>query len=353
MIDFIDIIKNYSCVKKISFDLNGEDEVNLLIIEQDLDAHYIEKNINKIKGYVAVKNNLHIESFFNNKFNLLYKDNEYSVFFNHDIIIQFNRFSQLHNNIDILFSHTGQLNGFTESIINTKKNVIVITGNSDYILQPDNEKNNDESEIYITIPDSVSKWFSSNCFSNNDKVHILPAGIENSVECGRPNHGVVWPAAIEKKNCLNKKHNIIPSKKIYANFNVNTNPPHRSAIKNICEKNDYITFKNYGTSYNEFVNDILNHEAVVCPQGNGGSGDNHRIYETLYLRRIPLTFNKKMYSKLHNLFPVVLLNDADELNNIDLLNKKIAEAKEKTFFYLDFYYWESLILNEYRKLQHT
>lgn len=346
----IDLIKQYSCIKHISNNLDEDKEVNFYHIEKNIEPEYIEKNLFKINGYIQVGNNLSIKNFLERKFNKLFSDNSYSVFYNHDIIIQFNRYSSLHNNKNIFFAHMGQLGDITRQVTDLKEKAILITGNSDYILQPENEKNNEESEIFVTIPDNVQKWFTANCFSNNLKIQILPAGIENSVDCKRTGHGVGWPAAIEKKNLLSQKYNVIPTKKIYANFHIGSNPPHRTAVKNICENKDYVTLKNYGIPYAEFVSDILDHEAVICPQGNGGSGDNHRIYETLYLRRIPITFNKKLYNKLHNLFPVVLLNNVEELGNIQELDKKIQEAKAKTFFYLDFYYWEKLILDEYSKL---
>lgn len=80
-------------------------------------------------------------------------------------------------------------------------------------------------------------------------------------------------------------------------------------------------------------------------------GDNHRIYETLYLNRIPITFNKIMYERLHHNFPVILLEDESQLSNVDLIKNKINIIKNnfpenyKEIKELKFSFWEEKIKN--------
>ena len=78
----------------------------------------------------------------------------------------------------------------------------------------------------------------------------------------------------------------------------------RNKIKNLCENCNHVTFKNYGLSYQEFISDVISHDAVLCPVGNSPEGvaDNHRIYEVLYSNRIPIVFAKNqnvLYNKLY------------------------------------------------------
>jgi hypothetical protein len=85
---------------------------------------------------------------------------------------------------------------------------------------------------------------------------------------------------------------------------------------------------------------------VLCPQGNG-LGDNHRIYETLYLNRIPITTGPHVHKSLHYKFPVVLIEDVNLLNNYDLVKEQVEIAKKKEWdrSLLDLDYWESKILS--------
>ena len=85
---------------------------------------------------------------------------------------------------------------------------------------------------------------------------------------------------------------------------------------------------------------------MLCPQGNG-LGDNHRIYETLYLNRIPITTGPHVHKSLHHKFPVVLIEDINLLNNYDLIKEQVEIAKTKEWdrSLLDLDYWKSKILS--------
>lgn len=84
----------------------------------------------------------------------------------------------------------------------------------------------------------------------------------------------------------------------------------------------------------------------MCPQGNG-FGDNHRIYETLYLNRIPITTGQHVYKTLHHNFPVVYIDNVKLLKNHEYMKEQIEIAKLKKWDrnLLDLDYWESKILS--------
>lgn len=255
-------------------------------------------------------------------------------------LLQINKFSELHDGQSIIFCKTDFIENEFENIKKIKNKVIFITGNSDYCITDD---------IVAKAPKNIKKWFCQNRLSDNNLLESIPLGIENTIQCTRDGHGFVWPHAIEKPLIINrhkneKKHTY--DNLIYANFNIQTNLIHRSEVKNFISNLDYITKDESNLSYINFVNKILCHEAVLCPQGNG-KGDNHRIYETLHLGRIPITFSNEQFKYLHHKFPVVLIQDIKQLGDKDYIKNKIHEAQSKfDNKYLDINYWIMKIKNE-------
>jgi hypothetical protein len=207
------------------------------------------------------------------------------------------------------------------------------------------------------MPDNIHKWYAQNGLGNHPKLEIIPEGLQPSF--GSKGGDVGYEIAIVKEQLLNDLSDDIPPKNlVYANFAVATNPRFRENIKNICINSHFIdwdetvNFSDYSLynnfeSLNYFYKKILNYQSVVCPIGNGI--DTHRVYETLYLNRIPITFNRLIYEKLYHNYPVVLLDNPEELNDENLIISRIKSAKNKIFdenmLYYD--YWKNVILNDY------
>jgi hypothetical protein len=249
--------------------------------------------------------------------------------------LEINKLSYLHNNKNIFFCKTDYVLDVFQYIKNIDNEIVFITGNSDYCITDD---------IVDRMPKNITRWFCQNRLSDNPILKSIPIGLENTIQCKVPDHGYVWPHAIEKPAMLLQSTTVNPDKCIYANFNINTNIKHRSLIKNICQATSHITWQEYGTSYSQFINGILEHKAVVCPQGNG-PGDNHRIYETLYLKRVPITFNPIQYRYLHRLFPILLLENENDLYDKSIeskINQLFIEAQYDNAF-LDINTWINLI----------
>ena len=275
--------------------------------------------------------------------------------------IQINKFLELHDGEKIFYTKHDCLKEAVSQIGALNRDVILIINGSDFCVY------NETLEI---IPDNVKKIFTHNCHADlsltGDRVIPIPRGIEISEAinvnsyawCGVEIEGE------EKRQVLSSPPHKEPSKFIYANFRVATNTTHRTQIRNIAIEKSYITWKEppgksdrerfeSNISYMEFVNDILDHQAVLCAQGNDW-GCNLRIYETLYLSRIPITFNSGLYRNLHHLFPTVLITDLKQLDDKEELQASIdlaAEKWETSRKYLDFNYWKDMILEEAKKLR--
>ena len=250
-----------------------------------------------------------------------------------------NKFSSLHEevyNVPIIFSKVDWLHLDFHAISKWRTDCIVVCGNSDYCVG--NEYHPVGRTLVDIIPSNVKKLFCQNCLitkdhPNYDKVEPLPIGIENYVPCKRSDCGPLPPFATEKQHLLSTLdlHTTPITNKIYSNFTLRRNCqslPHREKIIQISKECSHIEWQEPILTNEQFYKEVLNHEATVCAQGNG-PGDNHRIYEVLYLNRIPITFNREMYDRMHKHFPVVHLEEENMLRDFQYMSKRILEAKQK------------------------
>lgn len=262
-------------------------------------------------------------------------------------IIQINRFSRLNNGNNVIFSKTDFVPQVLNSIRGNNQKTILISGNSDKCID-DNLANN--------IPANLVKWFCQNRLSDHEKLEAIPIGIDNCISCSVPNNGYVWQHSQEHHNFLNKEYNINPTKFLYGNFSLETNSA-RKTLVSICDKLEYVTLDTIGghnqsnaRPYNAYINNILKHRAVLCPQGEG-MGDNHRIYEVLYLKRIPIVFNPYQYKYIHYNFPVVFCEDFSEIKDKKTLENRIDDVYNNVdWSKLDCQYWLDKIQQEIDKL---
>ena len=248
-------------------------------------------------------------------------------------IIQLNKFSILHNGETIIFCKTDYLSSEFENIKRIKNDVVLISGNSDYGITDD---------IINELPNNVIRWYAQNALVNHEKLIPIPMGIENKLPSLREDHGIGYYERVELKETLLKR-NIIkhPTKKIYSNFNVDTNPHHRNQVKHICESSNHIYWETPNLSLETFFDNILDYEMIVCPAGNGV--DTHRLWEVLYSNRIPITVkigDYKIY-ELYEQLPIIILDSIEDLGNIEIINFKLMEIYSKTFNLetVDLNYW--------------
>lgn len=250
--------------------------------------------------------------------------------------LQLNKLADLHNGRQVIFCKTDYLDAELKKIKKLKHQVVLVSGNGDVGI---------DARFVSNLPDNVLMWYCQNNLFYHDRLRAIPIGLENTVECKRRGHGMAWPHAVEKLELLTKAYNNrnkrSPSKLLYANFNIQTNKQ-RIPIMNICKQSSFITWDEPKLSYSEFITRVIDHEAVICPAGNGV--DTHRLYEILYCGVIPVTIKTgdyALYTQLYNNLPIVVLNHINELQNEDKLKELIAAAKQKqaNIQLLDCAYW--------------
>lgn len=256
-------------------------------------------------------------------------------------LLQINKFAGLHDGKRVRFCKTDHLGKEFREIRKLKSEVILISGNGDEGIGIDHIR---------SMPDNISAWYGQNAGIEHERLHPIPLGLENTFPSKRRGHGVGWPHAVEKLEMLNRPGLALipadPGKLIYSNFNELTNPAHRSPIKKASKRLPHISWEEPSLNYGEFVQNVLSHEAVICPAGNGI--DTHRIYEVLYCGRVAVTFkiaDSPLYQQIYGRLPVVILDDVEELDDVKKLEGLIQWARQKPVSpeLLDYGYWRSLI----------
>jgi len=253
--------------------------------------------------------------------------------------IQINKFSNLHNNNNIFFCKTDFIFDDFNYIKTLDTDIILITGNSDYGIT---------DKIVESAPRNIKKWFAQNALSNNEILEPIPIGLENKIESNRSGHGIGYKdRMIIKEKLLSHKSAIIPSKNIYANFNIQTNFAYRLAIKNLCMECSHIDWQESNLSLEDWFKNIIDYRMMVCPIGNGV--DTHRLWEALYYNIVPITIkinNYKLY-QLYEQLPIIILDKMKDLLNLSLINKKYEEAITKQYDknLLTYEYWKTKILS--------
>ena len=187
---------------------------------------------------------------------------------------------------------------FSSPLLLPDENFILLTHNSDYGVDPSHLK-------YLEYP-FLEKWYAQNVNFEHQKLIPIPKGIANS----EWPHGDVSALEFVIQSDL-EKNNLM-----YANFNINTNHKQRS----YCLKFVPNEFVENDVSFQAYLTHTAQSLFSICPLGNGI--DSHRIWESLYLKTIPITERTYNIEYLKNKFnlPIILVDDWSELSNMSILN---------------------------------
>jgi len=253
--------------------------------------------------------------------------------------LEHNKLSHLHDEKTIFFCKTDYILQDFETIAKLNNTVILITGNSDYPIT---------DHIISLAPKNIKKWYAVNALTHNPMIEPIPLGLENQYFSLRDNHGIGYPerASLKETILQNIDKNYIPTKFLYCNFNISTNPDHRQKVYNIAKKLNHITIDQPNLSLHDFFKKIQDHKMTVCPAGNGI--DTHRLWEVLYCGRIPITINLANY-KIYDLYsrlPIIILDKIEDLLNYDLIEHKYNTiiSTKYNLDILDSSYWIDKIL---------
>jgi len=175
----------------------------------------------------------------------------------------------------------------------------------------------------IQLPLNVAKVFAVNAVYNTDQVVPFPFGLQRKMT--------------DEDNRLdimlqNIGDDTEPKKLLYINMGIGRNPDRQPIAK--FETNNWVTTRFDENSkffpyekYQDFLDEIKNHKYMLCPQGHGM--DTHRVWEALYLRRVPVMKRHPYYEKLMAGFPVLFVDDWSDVTE-ELLTQSDLYARAQT-----------------------
>jgi hypothetical protein len=185
--------------------------------------------------------------------------------------------------------------------------------------------------IFDKIPENVLGVFAVNSISFGGKVHPIPYGLQRKLSSSDNRLNVMTKTITDY---------IQPTKLLYVNHSIKTNPNERMGINEWFIDKPWSTVDTYRIDYETFLNKIKNHKFMVCPIGN--AIDCHRNWEVLYLKRVPIMKKNKYLEELFYDFPVLFVNEFSEITeellikNDDLYNEALKINYDKLDLYLLF-----------------
>jgi len=183
----------------------------------------------------------------------------------------------------------------------------IITHESDYAITKD---------IFDLKPANVEKGYAINVNYDHKNLIPIPLGIANSY-CG---------ITLKVNNLNSLKYS--PTKLLYINHRVNTNPEERQWIYDYFSDKEWCTIKTPNLSLEEYKIDLDDHKFMLCPNGNGI--DTHRLWECLYHKGIIPVIESHVNYKMCELYPVLIVHSFKDLTE-EFLKQKYHEIKSKDF----------------------
>uniref|UniRef100_A0A6C0JZA6 Exostosin GT47 domain-containing protein n=1 Tax=viral metagenome TaxID=1070528 RepID=A0A6C0JZA6_9ZZZZ len=236
-----------------------------------------------------------------------------------------------YDNPRVIFCYTHRIDAFAQIIKYFKNPFILITHNSDGIIE-----NNSNVNDILDSPNLV-KWYAQNVVVCHEKLRVLPIGIANDQ----------WPHGNTDKimeNIDNPK-----TKKVYFNFNIATNPhKRRECYDKLLPK----LSPNPAVSPNEYHKILSQYEFCICPEGNGV--DTHRLWEALYLKCIPIVLQSSHIDILRTQIniPMVILQSWDEMDISKLDYNSYQIDSEHYYIPLSMDYYKEQIAQDVENLSY-
>ena len=223
-----------------------------------------------------------------------------------------------YNNPPTIFCYTHRLADFTQIIKYFKNPFVLITHNSDGIVEPTEITN------YLLAQLIIVRWYAQNAMVYHEKLRVLPIGMANNQWL----HG--------NTDRIMENLNITKTKSVYFNFNISTNVEKRQDCYN---KLLHKLTPDPPVSSEEYHKILSQYESCICPEGNGV--DTHRLWEALYLKCIPIVLQSSHIDILRTQLniPMVVLGSWDELDisKLDYISFPIHNADYYTKLQMDYY----------------
>ena len=208
---------------------------------------------------------------------------------------------------DVIFCHSNFIHElfFLLKNIDNLKNIKLVTSQSDVKIT---------KQLFKTKPKCISEWYGINIDYEHEKLFPIPLGIANNYS----------PKNLTYSNFLAKEKVSPKFKKIYCNYNPNTNNYERKNIKDKFLSNDLLFFDEPNLSFEQYASRLREYEFVLCPWGNGF--DTHRFWETLYSGSIPVTKAHHTYSFIPS-SNALFIDSYDDINE-NLLNEFLQNYQQ-------------------------
>ena len=215
---------------------------------------------------------------------LLYKLTEFELFENAIIFC---------NNISLksLFKQLDEVADFN--------NIKLITHQTDQLI---------DEEIFNLKPDCISKWFSINVGYDHPDLVPLPLGLGNDFQDNQINSSDI------NDDYLVNNEELQPH--LYLNFKESTNFKERKNLYEYFSNTDWVTIESPNLSKIQYKEAISKSNFILCPWGNGV--DTHRLWESLYYGKIPVTKYHHTYSHLNNL-PILFVDKYEDITQERLI----------------------------------
>jgi hypothetical protein len=232
-----------------------------------------------------------------------------------------------YDNPSIVFVYTHRIfDFFSKYIYKFKNRFILVSHNSD--------KNIDESFKAFADHHLIVHWFSQNANIKHEKISYIPIGVANTQwqHGNRELFNNIKPISFKDK-----------AKLVYFQFSIHTNPEKRLLCKSKLEK--YYTFTE-NVSQIEYLNRLNSSKFIIAPEGNGI--DTHRLWESLFCGSIPIVKKCILTEEISKIFPIILIEDWDEVTPAFLENKsKEYENINISYKKLSIEYYKNVI-NTYK-----
>jgi len=236
-----------------------------------------------------------------------------------------------YDNPSIVFCYTHRIKILSEKIHYFRNNFVLITHNSD-----ENIFDNEVSKSILKF-EKLHKWYSQNVCFYHDKLYPIPIGIANSMwEHGNLSFFYNFDS--------NKNFYFTKNKKVYFQFNINTNRDKRlSCYEKLITKLSFLE----SVEPTQNLKRLSEYQFCICPEGNGV--DTHRLWEALYLQVIPIVLKTPFIEVLikNTGLYMIVLNSWSEFDE-SIINYNSIITSEKYFnnnYYekISYYFYKSLI----------
>ncbi len=254
------------------------------------------------------------ESIKNNNTKIISKSENQILYINTNFLIKEN---------DVIFCNTYMIESLFKVLRDVKilTNIKLITSQTDHLIT---------EELFRSKPLCISEWYSVNVGFVHKKLIPIPLGLVNEYS----------DKNLQIDDFANQKIRVDKKNIIYSNFQINTNYQHRKKVLKNLKDNNSTIIAEPNLKNNEYMKNLLSHNFIVCPWGNGV--DSHRIWETLYSNSIPIIFKHPTFNTLYEL-PKIEISDLKQLRNPLLTSQFVNE--ELNFDKLNILWWEILIRN--------